>query len=81
MSCTCCFCIKILFLPFNLTFSFLFAYRCVICQMEYKRGDRRITLPCKHVYHADCGTRWLSINKVKYSTLRINDTLQTSSLF
>ncbi|KAK9273423.1 hypothetical protein L1049_018233 [Liquidambar formosana] len=37
--------------------------RCVICQMEYKRGDRRITLPCKHVYHAGCGTRWLSINK------------------
>ncbi|KAK3029563.1 hypothetical protein RJ639_038452 [Escallonia herrerae] len=22
--------------------------RCVICQMEYKRGDRRMTLPCKH---------------------------------
>lgn len=37
--------------------------RCVICQMEYKRGDRRMTLPCKHVYHAGCGTRWLSINK------------------
>ncbi|PQQ07771.1 hypothetical protein Pyn_02236 [Prunus yedoensis var. nudiflora] len=37
--------------------------RCVICQMEYKRGDRRITLPCKHLYHAGCGTRWLSINK------------------
>ncbi|XP_050275548.1 E3 ubiquitin-protein ligase BIG BROTHER-like [Quercus robur] len=37
--------------------------RCVICQMEYKRGDRRITLPCKHAYHASCGTKWLSINK------------------
>ncbi|XLR55822.1 hypothetical protein S83_006494, partial [Arachis hypogaea] len=37
--------------------------RCVICQMEYKRGDKRITLPCKHLYHASCGTRWLSINK------------------
>ncbi|KAI3738730.1 hypothetical protein L2E82_28848 [Cichorium intybus] len=37
--------------------------RCVICQMEYKRGDRQITLPCKHVYHASCGSRWLSINK------------------
>lgn len=32
--------------------------------MEYKRGDRRITLPCKHIYHAGCGTRWLCINKV-----------------
>ncbi|KAF8009190.1 hypothetical protein BT93_J0239 [Corymbia citriodora subsp. variegata] len=37
--------------------------RCVICQMEYKRGDRRMTLPCKHMYHASCGAKWLSINK------------------
>ncbi|KAI4304827.1 hypothetical protein MLD38_040292 [Melastoma candidum] len=37
--------------------------RCVICQMEYKRGDRRMTLPCKHIYHAVCGSKWLSINK------------------
>ncbi|KAL5566617.1 hypothetical protein UlMin_029781 [Ulmus minor] len=37
--------------------------RCVICQMEYKRGDCRITLPCKHLYHTGCGSRWLSINK------------------
>ncbi|KAL3828178.1 hypothetical protein ACJIZ3_016980 [Penstemon smallii] len=37
--------------------------RCVICQMDYKRGDKRITLPCKHVYHTGCGSRWLSINK------------------
>ncbi|XP_028779990.1 E3 ubiquitin-protein ligase BIG BROTHER [Neltuma alba] len=37
--------------------------RCVICQMEYRRGEKRITLPCKHVYHAACATTWLSINK------------------
>ncbi|XP_019163384.1 PREDICTED: E3 ubiquitin ligase BIG BROTHER-like isoform X2 [Ipomoea nil] len=37
--------------------------RCVICQMEYKRGDRQITLPCKHAYHTSCGSKWLSINK------------------
>lgn len=37
--------------------------RCVICQMEYKRGERQITLPCKHIYHAGCGSQWLSINK------------------
>lgn len=37
--------------------------RCVICQMDYKRGDRQMTLPCKHAYHAGCVTRWLSINK------------------
>lgn len=54
----------------NLTTNFILfnfvLYRCVICQMEYKRGDRRITLPCKHAYHASCGTKWLSINKVSY---------------
>ncbi|KAG9149454.1 hypothetical protein Leryth_026554 [Lithospermum erythrorhizon] len=37
--------------------------RCVICQMRYKRGDRQVSLPCKHVYHIDCGSKWLSINK------------------
>lgn len=37
--------------------------RCVICQIEYARGEKRITLPCKHVYHAGCATTWLSINK------------------
>lgn len=33
--------------------------------MRYKRGDRQINLPCKHVYHTKCGSKWLSINKVK----------------
>ncbi|KAK2994817.1 hypothetical protein RJ640_015776 [Escallonia rubra] len=37
--------------------------RCVICQMRYKRGDRQVSLPCKHVYHTECGSKWLSINK------------------
>ncbi|KAI4386258.1 hypothetical protein MLD38_004204 [Melastoma candidum] len=37
--------------------------RCVICQMEYKRGDWRMTLPCKHIYHANCCSKWLGINK------------------
>lgn len=37
--------------------------RCVICQMEYKRGDRQMALPCKHVYHSGCISRWLTINK------------------
>ncbi|KAK7243582.1 hypothetical protein RIF29_38387 [Crotalaria pallida] len=37
--------------------------RCVICQMSYRRGDRQITLPCNHVYHGQCITKWLCINK------------------
>lgn len=43
--------------------------RCVICQMEYRRGNLQMTLPCKHVYHASCVTRWLSINKVSNQIL------------
>ncbi|XP_004250877.1 E3 ubiquitin-protein ligase BIG BROTHER-like [Solanum lycopersicum] len=49
--------------------------RCVICQMEYKRKDQQVTLPCKHVYHAGCGSRWLSINKacpICYTEVVIN---------
>ncbi|KAL3719172.1 hypothetical protein ACJRO7_004171 [Eucalyptus globulus] len=38
--------------------------RCVICQMRYKIGDRRIKLPCKHAYHGECITKWLGINKI-----------------
>lgn len=48
---------------------YLVISRCVICQMEYKRKDQQVTLPCKHVYHAGCGSRWLSINKVINWTL------------
>ncbi|XWS35505.1 hypothetical protein CRYUN_Cryun20dG0003000 [Craigia yunnanensis] len=38
--------------------------RCVICQMRYKRGERQMKLPCKHIYHSECITKWLSINKM-----------------
>ncbi|XP_027908840.1 E3 ubiquitin-protein ligase BIG BROTHER-like isoform X2 [Vigna unguiculata] len=37
--------------------------RCVICQMTYRRGDQQMKLPCSHVYHSECITKWLSINK------------------
>ncbi|XP_019453969.1 PREDICTED: E3 ubiquitin ligase BIG BROTHER [Lupinus angustifolius] len=37
--------------------------RCVICQMTYRRGDQQIKLPCNHLYHGECITKWLSINK------------------
>ncbi|KAK9984046.1 hypothetical protein SO802_033571 [Lithocarpus litseifolius] len=39
--------------------------RCVVFQMRYKRGDRQIKLMCKHVYHSECITKWLSISKVR----------------
>ncbi|ESQ43718.1 hypothetical protein EUTSA_v10006197mg [Eutrema salsugineum] len=37
--------------------------RCVICQLKYKIGERQMNLPCKHVYHSECISKWLSINK------------------
>ncbi|XLS69217.1 hypothetical protein HN51_020240 [Arachis hypogaea] len=37
--------------------------RCVICQMTYRRGDQQMKLPCSHVYHCECITKWLGINK------------------
>jgi len=49
---------------YNKIFMWYIFRRCVICQMDYKRGDRQMTLPCKHVYHSGCISRWLSINKV-----------------
>ncbi|XVE76708.1 hypothetical protein DITRI_Ditri13aG0003200 [Diplodiscus trichospermus] len=38
--------------------------RCVICQIRYKRGERQMKLPCNHIYHSECITKWLSINKI-----------------
>ncbi|KAF5752664.1 E3 ubiquitin ligase BIG BROTHER isoform X2 [Tripterygium wilfordii] len=38
--------------------------RCVICQTKYKRGDKQMKLPCIHIYHSKCITKWLSINKI-----------------
>ena len=57
---------------------FFLGTRCVICQMDYKRGDRQMILPCKHVYHAGCVTRWLGINKV--SEININQRMQAPCL-
>jgi hypothetical protein len=53
-------------LCYNVLIWVILLFRCVICQMEYKRGDKRITLPCKHLYHASCGNKWLTINKARY---------------
>ncbi|XP_039122941.1 E3 ubiquitin ligase BIG BROTHER-related-like [Dioscorea cayenensis subsp. rotundata] len=36
---------------------------CVICRLAYKKRDELITLPCQHIYHSHCVSRWLKINK------------------
>jgi hypothetical protein len=32
---------------------------CTVCMVDIAAGDRAIRLPCQHVYHDSCGTRWL----------------------
>ncbi|XP_019095619.1 PREDICTED: E3 ubiquitin-protein ligase RNF181-like [Camelina sativa] len=38
--------------------------QCSICLVDYEKGDKMITLPCKHIYHKDCLSRWLKENRV-----------------
>ncbi|KAK6336667.1 hypothetical protein TWF718_009460 [Orbilia javanica] len=32
---------------------------CVVCQDEYKVNEDVVKLPCRHIYHEECVTRWL----------------------
>ncbi|KAK6512759.1 hypothetical protein TWF506_008926 [Arthrobotrys conoides] len=32
---------------------------CVVCQDEFKVDDEVVKLPCRHIYHEECVTRWL----------------------
>ncbi|CAF1841700.1 unnamed protein product [Brassica oleracea] len=57
--------------------------RCVICQLKYKIGEKQMNLPCKHVYHSECISKWLNINKVYYSlhVLRFTSSVQLKRLY
>jgi len=35
---------------------------CSICLCEYENGDKLISLPCKHIFHADCINSWTDNN-------------------
>ncbi|EOA14490.1 hypothetical protein CARUB_v10027705mg, partial [Capsella rubella] len=39
--------------------------QCSICLLDYEKGDKMITLPCKHIYHKDCILRWFKENRVR----------------
>jgi len=36
--------------------------QCSICLCEYEKGDKLVSLPCKHVFHDDCITSWTDNN-------------------
>ena len=38
---------------------------CAICQEEYTEGEQGTELPCKHVFHPDCITKWLQMHGTK----------------
>ena len=38
--------------------------QCAVCRMEFEPGEDVRLLPCSHVYHPDCISQWLHINKV-----------------
>ena len=40
------------------------AYLILVFSSTWRRGDQQMKLPCSHVYHGECITKWLSINKV-----------------
>ncbi|EYU35575.1 hypothetical protein MIMGU_mgv1a010240mg [Erythranthe guttata] len=37
---------------------------CVICRLDYEDDDNLTVLSCKHLYHPECISNWLNINKV-----------------
>ncbi|KAL3613771.1 hypothetical protein CASFOL_041845 [Castilleja foliolosa] len=37
---------------------------CVICRLDYEDGETLTVLSCKHLYHSECISNWLQINKV-----------------
>jgi E3 ubiquitin-protein ligase RNF115/126 len=37
---------------------------CIICISSFVMGEIIMTLPCSHIFHADCLTMWLMINGV-----------------
>ncbi|XP_057769091.1 E3 ubiquitin-protein ligase BIG BROTHER-like isoform X2 [Salvia miltiorrhiza] len=43
--------------------------RCVICQVEYEVGENLVSLQCHHLYHTDCISKWLQINKFVFADL------------
>ncbi|CAG9330499.1 unnamed protein product [Blepharisma stoltei] len=36
---------------------------CVICQEDFKHNDRLFQLPCSHIYHKKCITKWLAMSE------------------
>lgn len=40
------------------------AEKCAICLGEYEEGEDVKTLPCAHMFHAECVDRWLNVNRI-----------------
>ncbi|KAK9691683.1 hypothetical protein RND81_09G212000 [Saponaria officinalis] len=38
--------------------------RCVVCQIDYEKGEHLVALHCEHPFHFECINQWLQIKKV-----------------
>eukprot|EP00929_Paragymnodinium_shiwhaense_P027485 TRINITY_DN16124_c0_g1_i2.p1 TRINITY_DN16124_c0_g1~~TRINITY_DN16124_c0_g1_i2.p1 ORF type:complete len:266 (+),score=58.81 TRINITY_DN16124_c0_g1_i2:110-907(+) len=36
-------------------------YKCLICIEDFAAGEEVVTLPCRHLFHADCAREWLKV--------------------
>jgi hypothetical protein len=36
---------------------------CVVCLEDWNEFDHAMQLPCSHIFHPDCGGKWLTVNK------------------
>lgn len=36
---------------------------CVVCLEDWNEFDHAMQLPCSHIFHPDCGSKWLTVNK------------------
>ncbi|KAJ3692781.1 hypothetical protein LUZ60_011876 [Juncus effusus] len=39
------------------------AEQCVVCRVEFEEDESLVMLSCKHMYHNECISKWLEINK------------------
>lgn len=37
--------------------------RCTICLVEFEQDEAILSLPCNHIFHVECSSKWLQISR------------------